>query len=180
MKLKIKDREFRTFIAKDELTRIVQRLASEIDADCGGSDLLVCPVLTGAFVFAADLLRSMKTPCEVAFVKYTSYVGMESTGRVTCGLPFPSGVRGRDVLIVEDVVDSGLSMAKMIAELKRLQPRSVKVCALFYKPHAFTGGFKVDYVGKEIGDEFIAGYGMDYDEAGRTIDEVMVVGNIGS
>ena len=150
-------------------------LAAAVSRDYAGGDLVACPVLTGAYMFAADLLRRLTVPCEVSFVRYVSYSGMSSTGEVKCALPFPSDIEGRDVLIVEDVIDTGLSMQHMLAAVKELRPRSVKVCALFFKPNAFKGDYKVDYVGRNIGDEFIVGYGMDYDEQGRTLPEVMVV-----
>ena len=170
--MKIKDREFGVFISEAEIDSIVGRVAAEVSADYVGCDLVVCPVLTGAFVFAADLVRRMTVPCEVRFVRYTSYSGMRSTGRVSCELPFADGIEGRDVLIVEDVVDSGLSMQRMLEEVRGMRPRSVKVCSLLYKPHAFKGDYRIDYVGREIGDEFIVGYGMDYDEASRTLEAV--------
>ncbi|MCR5444212.1 MAG: hypoxanthine phosphoribosyltransferase [Bacteroidales bacterium] len=173
--MKIKDKEFRPFIGADELEDIVGRLAGEVSRDYRGADLVVCPVLTGAYMFASDLLRKLTVPCEVHFVRYASYSGMASTGMVQCQLPFPERVKGRDVLLVEDVIDSGLSMGVMLREVRALGPRSVKVCALLYKPHAFGGDYTVDYVGREIGDEFIVGYGMDYDEQGRTLPEIYVI-----
>lgn len=173
--MKIKDKEFKTFISEAEIKTIVARLAAEVSRDYEGRDLVACPILTGAFMFASDLVRRLTVPCEVVFVRYTSYSGMTSTGEVRCVQPFPRNVEGRDVLIVEDVVDSGLSMQVMLQQLEALNPRSVRVCSLFFKPHAFKGGFKVDYVGREIGDEFIVGYGMDYDEQGRTLPEVLVI-----
>lgn len=173
--MRIKDRDFKPFITEAELDGIVRRLAADISRDYQDSNLLACPILTGAYMFAADLLRRLTVPCEVSFVRYVSYSGMSSTGEVKCALPFPSDIEGRDVLIVEDVIDTGLSMQHMLAAVKELRPRSVKVCALFFKPNAFNGDYKVDYVGRNIGDEFIVGYGMDYDEQGRTLPEVMVV-----
>lgn len=173
--MRIKDRDFKPFITEAELDGIVRRLAADISRDYQDSNLLACPILTGAYMFAADLLRRLTVPCEVSFVRYVSYSGMCSTGEVKCALPFPSDIEGRDVLIVEDVIDTGLSMQHMLAAVKELRPRSVKVCALFFKPNAFKGDYKVDYVGRNIGDEFIVGYGMDYDEQGRTLPEVMVV-----
>lgn len=173
--MKINDREFKPYITEAELDAVVRRLAEEISRDYRDGDLVACPILTGAFMFAADLLRRLTVPCEVDFVRYTSYSGMSSTGEVSCALPFPTGVEGRDVLIVEDVVDTGLSMQHMLAEVQALHPRSVRVCALFFKLGAFKGGYKVDYVGREIGNEFIVGYGLDYNERGRNLPEVMVV-----
>lgn len=173
--MKIKAIDFKPFITERELDGIVRRLAAEVSRDYEGGDLVACPVLTGAYMFASDLLRRLTVPCEVRFVRYASYSGMNSTGEVRCELPFSDGVRGRDVLLVEDVIDSGLSMATMLREVRAMGPRSVRVCALFFKPHAFRGDYRVDYVGREIGDEFIVGYGMDYDEQGRTLPEVYVI-----
>lgn len=175
--MRINDLEFKPFITEAELDAIVRRLAGEISRDYKEGDLVACPILTGAFMFAADLLRRLTVPCEVEFVRYTSYCGMSSTGEVNCALPFPTGIEGRDLLIVEDVVDTGLSMQHILTEVQALRPRSVKVCALFFKPDAFKGNYKVDYVGREIGNEFIVGYGLDYDEQGRTLPEVMIVEN---
>lgn len=171
----VKDKQFRPYISKEEIDGINDRLASELSRDYAGRDLVACPILTGAYMFAADLLRRLTIPCEVSFVRYASYSGMTSTGQVRCMLPFPPNVEGRDVLIVEDVVDSGFSMRHMIDAVMALHPRSVKICTLFFKPEAFKGDYKVDYIGREIGNEFIVGYGLDYDEYGRTLPEVYVL-----
>lgn len=173
--MRIKDRDFKPFVTEAEIDGIVRRLAEEISRDYKDRDLVACPILTGAFMFAADLLRRLTVPCEVSFVRYASYSGMSSTGQVKCMLPFPPDIEGRDVLIVEDVVDTGLSMQHMLEAVRALHPRSVRVCALFFKPESFKGDYRVDYVGREIGNEFIVGYGLDYDEQGRTLPEVMVV-----
>ena len=170
--MKIKDKEFEVFISEEELGAIVDRLACRISDDYAGTNLVVCPVLTGAYLFAADLLRKLTIDAEVAFVKYSSYEGMHSTGKVSCQLPFPERVKGRDVLIVEDIVDTGLSMGHLLQEVGKLEPRSVRICTLFYKPEAFKGDYKVDYVGLDIANDFIVGYGLDYDEEGRTLKEV--------
>lgn len=171
--MKIKDRDFEPFIRADELADIVARLGNEVSREgiAGSRPLLVCPVLTGAYMFAADLVRKISLPTEVRFVRYTSYNGMQSSGKVSCELPFDD-IEGRDLLIVEDVIDSGLTMGKMLAEVRGMKPARVRVCALLMKPAAFKGDYKVDFVGREIGNEFIVGYGMDYDEEGRTLDAV--------
>ncbi len=175
--MRIKDREFSTFIGEAEIASIVERVAAEVNRDYEGRNLVVCPILTGAFIFASDLVRRLTVPCEVSFVRYTSYSGMSSTGTVNCSLPFPKDVEGRDVLIVEDVVDSGLSMGHLLKEVAKMNPKSVRICTLFFKPAVFKGDYNVDYVGKEIGNEFIVGYGMDYDEQGRCLPEVFKVEN---
>jgi hypoxanthine phosphoribosyltransferase len=173
--MKVKDREFEVFISEEELDKIVRRLATEVSRDYEGKDLVVCPILTGAFMFASDLVRRLTIPCEVTFVRYTSYSGMCSTGEVKCMLPFPPELKGRDVLIVEDVVDSGFSMKRMLQNVWALEPKSVKICSLFFKPAAFKGDYKVDYIGREIGNDFIVGYGLDYDEQGRGLKEIYKV-----
>ena len=172
--MKIKDIEFKPFITAAELDATVARLAGEVSRDYRGRDLVVCPILTGAFIFAADLVRHLTVPAEVRFVRYSSYSGMSSTGMVDCAMPFGDELRGRDVLIVEDVVDTGLSMQQMLRDVQAVGPASVRVCTLLFKPDAFRGNFKVDYIGRPIGNEFIVGYGMDYDEQGRTLPEIMV------
>ena len=173
--MKIKDKKFKPYITEAEIKEVVEGLAKRISKDYADGDLVACPILTGAFMFASDLVRRLTIPCEVSFVRYASYSGMKSTGEVKCMLPFPPDIEGRDVLIVEDVVDSGFSMRHMLDAVNALHPRSVKICTLFFKPNAFKGDYKVDYVGREIGNEFIVGYGLDYDELGRTLPEVMVV-----
>ena len=170
--MRIKGKEFVPYITEAELAEVVERLAGRISADYAGKRPLVCPVLTGSFLFAADLVRRLEVKCEVEFVKYTSYEGMSSTGKVQSPLPFPAKAKGRDVIIVEDIVDTGVSMGHMLRELEKVEPQSVKVCTLLMKPGCFRGGFKVDYVGKEIGDDFIVGFGMDYDGEGRILKEI--------
>ena len=175
--MKVKDKEFEVYITEAELAEVVERLAARINADYAGKRPLICPVLTGSFLFAADLVRRLEVECEVEFVKYTSYEGMHSTGKVQGQLPFPAKAKGRDVIVVEDIVDTGVSMGHMLQELQKMEPRSVKVCSLLMKPGCFRGGFEVNYVGKEVEDDFIVGYGMDYDGEGRCLKEIYKVNN---
>jgi hypoxanthine phosphoribosyltransferase len=173
--MKIKDLEFEPFIGEAELSEAVLRVAERINADYQGRKVMLCPVLTGSYMFFSDLSRRLTVENEVCFVKYTSYEGTSSTGTVSAVLPFPERVRGKDVLIVEDIVDTGVSMDHMLQEVRKLEPRSVRVCALFSKPGCLQRDIVVDYVGREIGNEFIVGYGLDYDQEGRTLKEVYVV-----
>lgn len=173
--MQIKDLRFRPFIPEAELQGIASALAAQISRDYAGRDLVVSPILTGAFMFATDLVRRLTVPCHLAFVRYASYSGLASTGEVVCQLPFPAEIRGRDVLIVEDVVDTGLSMQRILADARALQPASLRVCSLFFKPGAFRGDYTVDYIGRNIGNEFIVGYGLDYDQLGRNLKEIYVL-----
>lgn len=175
--MRIKDKRFVPYIGGAELEGIVARLAGEVSRDYAEGDLVLCPVLTGAYMFATDLARALTIPARMHFVRYSSYSGMQSTGTVACSLPFSDDIKGRDVLVVEDVVDSGLSMERVLEEARKKGPRSVKLCTLLFKPGCFKGHYCVDYIGREVGDDFIVGYGMDYDEEGRTLGEVYSVRN---
>lgn len=162
---------FEPYISKTDLDSIVSRIASDINRDFHRG-FVMCPVLTGSFMFAADLSRKIVIPHRVSFVKYKSYEGTKSTGIVTSQLPFTSQITEQDVLIVEDIVDSGLTIEKMLEDLQKFNPRSVKICTLLFKPKAFRGSYKVDYIGKEIDNEFVVGYGMDYNESSRNLHSV--------
>ena len=173
--MKIKDKEFEVFISEEELGAIVDRLACRISDDYAGTNLVVCPVLTGAYLFAADLLRKLTIDAEVAFVKYSSYEGMHSTGKVSCQLPFPERVKGRDVLIVEDIVDTGTTVTALMAKLQQQGASDVRICTLLYKPESYTGSLPIDYVALEIPSRFIVGFGLDYDQLGRNLPDIYVL-----
>lgn len=174
-KIQVKDRIFKKYLREDEIQTIVKSVADQISHDYSNRSPILCPVLTGSYLFVADLTRYIEFDAEVAFVRYSSYSGMSSTGKVKTILGFPQKCKGRDVIIVEDIVDSGISMEYMIEELKKLEPASIAICTFFFKPNNFQKDFKVDYVGKEIPNDFIVGYGLDYDGVGRTYRDVYVV-----
>ena len=171
----IHGRPFRRYISQDEISAAVQRLAKQIDRNYAGQELLLCPVLTGSYVFAADLSRAIQTQHEVRFVQYNSYEGMASSGQVKARLPFDKHVRGRHVIIVEDIIESGLCMSVILDALAQFQPASVALCTLFYKPNLFKYSFKIDYIGFTIPDDFIVGYGLDYDGLGRQYPDLYIL-----
>lgn len=173
--IQILDHQFRPFISASEIDKTVHTLAERISADYNTRNPLLCPVLTGSYLFAADLSRALSIPHEVQFVRYTSYDGLASTGTVQEVLPFDSHCTGRHVIIVEDVVDTGLSMQTMLHKLYALHPLSVAICSFFFKPDAFKGDFKIDYIGRNLTNDFIVGYGLDYNGAGRHYGEVYVI-----
>lgn len=173
--IKVDDRRFKLYMTAEEIATTVQRVAKAISSDYRHRSPIICPVLTGSFAFAADLVRAMDIDSEVCFVRYSSYQGMQSSGTVAKVLGFPPKVKGRDVIIVEDIVDTGISMEHMLHELQALQPASVSICTLFFKPDSFKKDFKIDYIGKAIANDFIVGYGLDYNEYGRGYSDVYVV-----
>lgn len=171
----VHDKQFELYMPEAEIQREVSRVASEISRDLRDKNPLFCPTLTGSFMFFSDLVRALDFDAEVCFVKYTSYSGMSSTGRVKAELPFTERCSGRNVVIVEDIVDSGVTMETMLAELGRFEPASVYIASFLFKPESFKGNFKIDYIGCSIPNDFILGYGLDYDNLGRFYRDIYVV-----
>ncbi len=154
----------------------VRAVAARLTADLPGMERpFALGVLNGSFVFAADLLRELDAELPIHFVKYASYAGTESTGEVRQMLGLAVDVRDRDVLVIEDIVDTGLTMKSMIGYLEGLGARSVKVVTMFCKPEVFQGAFPLDYVGREIPNRFVVGYGLDYDEMGRALPDLYIL-----
>ena len=170
--IQVHGKTFKLYMSDAEIQKEVKRVAAELSRDFKDKDIILCPVLTGSYIFAADLTRYMDFDPELAFVRYSSYVGMQSSGHAKPVLGFPERCRGRHVVIVEDVVDSGETVDQMLKDIQALEPASVSVCAFFFKPGNFKKSYKVDYIGKSIPDDFIVGYGLDYDGEGRTYKDV--------
>lgn len=171
----VNGRLFRRFLSAEDIASIVRRLAEEVGRDYEGKNPLLCPVLTGAYIFAADLSRALHVEHEVSFVRYSSYEGMKSSGEVRELLPFGRICEGRHVIIVEDIVESGLCMSQMLRRVWLTKPASVAICSFFFKPNCFKQDFKIDYIGHSISDDFVLGYGLDYDGAARGLDSVYVL-----
>lgn len=173
----VNDRQFKPYLTASEIDAIVDNVASRISADLKGKNPLFCATLTGAFMFMSDLAKKLDFDADICFIKYSSYSGMKTTGKVTTDLPFPEKCRGRHVVIVEDIIDTGITMDAVIGELKRLEPAGICVATLLFKPGSFKKNFKIDYIGRSIPNDFIAGYGMDYNDYGRFYKEIYVVEN---
>ncbi len=173
--VKIKDKTFRLFISEAEIKERVKAVAERINRDMEGKNPLFLAVLNGSFVFAADLMRLITIPCEISFVKLASYAGITSTGKVTEVIGINEDLSGRHVIIVEDIVDTGLTMQRMIETLGTRQPASVSVCTLLLKPDKLKVELNIDYAAMEIPNEFIVGYGLDYDQQGRNLPDIYTV-----
>ena len=170
--VKIKDKTFQTSITEAEIRSRIKELAQQISQDMDGKTPLFLGVLNGAFIFAADLMREMTTPCEISFVKLASYQGTTSTGTIHEVLGINEDLSGRTVIIVEDIVESGLTMKRMIESIGTRNPASVHICTLFFKPEKLKEELNLDYVAFRIPDDFIVGYGLDYDGLGRELKDV--------
>ena len=153
----------------------VKALAEQISKDMAGKTPLFLGVLNGSFIFAADLMREMTIPCEISFVKLASYQGTTSTGKIHEVLGINEDLTNRVVIIVEDIVESGLTVKRMIESLGTRNPASVQVCTLFFKPDKLKEDLQLDYVAFRIPDDFIVGYGLDYDQQGRELKDVYTI-----
>lgn len=170
--IRVHDKEFAPSIPAEEIMRQVRRVAKEIDRDYDGEAPVFLVVLNGAFVFAADLMREVSLQAEVSFVKLASYEGTSSTGTVREVIGLNTDITERPVIIVEDIVESGITMAHMIATLKKQNPKSIDICSLLVKPEKLEVKLDIRYVAMEIPNEFILGYGLDYNGLGRGLKDI--------
>jgi hypoxanthine phosphoribosyltransferase len=170
--MKIKDLAFQQFINKSKIQQKVRQLADQLNTDYGDKIPLFLPILNGSFIFASDLVKQLEMPCKVSFVKVSSYAGTTSTGQLKTLIGLEESLFNQDILIVEDIVDTGLTLQKIVDELKSLGTRSVEVVALLRKTPAREKGIPVKYVGFEIENEFVVGYGLDYDGLGRNLKDI--------
>ena len=173
--VKIKDKTFKTSITEEEIKKQVKAVAQQISKDMEGKNPLFLAVLNGSFIFAADLMREMTIPCEISFVKLASYQGTTSTGKIKEVIGINEDLSGRTVVIVEDIVESGQTMKRMIESLGTRNPASVPICSLFFKPEKLQTELNIDYVAFRIPDDFIVGYGLDYDQQGRELRDVYTI-----
>jgi len=171
-RITIKDKTFETSMPEAEIKNRVKELAQQMSRDLEGKNPLFLAVLNGAFIFAADLIREMTIPCEISFVKLASYQGTTSTGTIHEVIGINENLSGRTVVIVEDIVESGLTIKRMMEQLGTRNPASVQVCTLFFKPERLKEDLKLDYVAFEIPNDFILGYGLDYDQQGRGLKDL--------
>lgn len=170
--IRIHDREFVKSITNEEINVEVKRVAEMINKDYAGKRPLLLGVLNGCFMFVSDLMKNLEIECEVSFVKFSSYQGSETTGVVNQVMGLNESIAGRDVIIVEDIVDTGLTMHKMLETLAGSKPASLAIASLFLKPARLRVPVEVKYSAFEIPDRFIVGYGLDYDGLGRNLPDI--------
>lgn len=172
MSVQLHDLVFEPFITDDEIQERVEELGNDLKERFQGKNPVFLGMLSGAFVFMADLIRAYDAPCETSFVKYTSYEGTESTGVLTQSLGVDDSLKGKTVIIVEDIVDSGNTMTQFLPLIKEKEPAEIIIVTLLFKPSAVEYEVKLDYIGFEINDVFVVGYGLDYDGLGRNLRDI--------
>lgn len=171
----ILDKNFSPFITGDTIGNRISELAAKINDDYQGRCPLFIVVLNGAFVFATELVKKVPLSCEITFVRLSSYTHTESTGMVREIIGLEEKIAGRDVVIIEDIVDTGLTMAQLLQQIEQMEPASVAVATLLHKPEALKTPVKLNYVGFEIENRFVVGYGLDYEGLGRNLDALYVL-----
>ncbi|MCF8424872.1 MAG: hypoxanthine phosphoribosyltransferase [Bacteroidia bacterium] len=171
----LKDKTFVPYISSDKISASVYQMAQKINSDLLNDMPLFLVVLNGSFMFASDLLKEINIPCELSFIKLASYHGTTSTGVVTEMIGLTEEIKGRTVVIVEDIVDTGVTLEKLVTLLTKKEVKQIKVATFLLKPDAYKKDIKVDYVGMEIPNDFVVGYGLDYDGLGRNMKEVFVL-----
>ena len=171
----ILDKSFVPFISRKKIEMRISELGAQISSDYEGRCPLFIVVLNGAFLFASELVKTIPLACEITFVRLSSYNHTESTGKVRQIIGLEEKIAGRDVVIIEDIVDTGLTMTQLLRQIQDLQPHSVAVATLLHKPEALKTPVDLHYVGFEIENRFVVGYGLDYDGIGRNLDCLYVL-----
>lgn len=170
--MQIGDKVFKPYISGEAIQKRITELGKEIDKDYEGLNPLFIGILNGSFIFAADLFRSLSIPAEISFVKLASYKGTSSTGNVITAIGLEENLANRHVIIIEDIIDTGKTLSAFLPELLQRQPASLKIACFLSKPDALQYDVKSDYTGFVIPNNFVVGYGLDYDGQGRNLPDL--------
>ena len=168
----VHDKQFKTYISAEEIELCVKRLAAEIERDYSDKHPLFIAILSGSFMFASDLFKHITIPSEICFIKLASYKGTRSTGNIITSIGLDVDVHQRNVVIIEDIIDTGKTMHAFLPQLDHQQPKSLKICALLHKPESMIYPVNIDYLGFTIPEKFVVGYGLDYDGLGRNLPSI--------
>ncbi len=173
----LKDKTFEVFISDTEIAEIVHSISNQIN-NSGVKDPLFIAVMNGAFLFAADVMRNITiSNAEISFIKLSSYEGTETTGKVDEIIGVSDDISGRNIIVLEDIIDTGITLEKIISLLKKEDVADIKVATLLFKPDAYTKDIHIDFIGKSIPNDFVVGYGLDYDEIGRNLPHIYKLKN---
>ena len=170
--LRVHDKEFKPYISAEKISEEVKRVASEINKDYAGKKPLFIAILNGSFMFAADLFKEINIEAEICFIKLASYKGTKSSGQLITAIGLDVDLVGREIIIIEDIVDTGFTLSKFLPQIQHHQPASLKIAALLHKPEETIHPIKIDYLGFSVANKFLLGYGLDYNGLGRNIKEI--------
>jgi hypoxanthine phosphoribosyltransferase len=170
--VKVHDKSFETYLSENTILQRVKELAEAISKDYAGKRPLFIVILNGSFMFAADIFKHLTLEAELCFIKLASYKGMKSSGKVVTSIGLEEDLFGKDVIILEDIVDTGKTLHNFLPKLIHQQPKSLKIATLLHKPEATEHPLTLDYVGFQIPNKFVVGYGLDYDGLGRNLKEI--------
>ena len=170
--VKVHDKSFETYLSEETILQRVKEIAQSISKDYAGKRPLFIVILNGSFMFAGDIFKHLNIEAEICFIKLASYKGMKSTGKVITSIGLEEDLFGKDVIILEDIVDTGKTLHNFLPKLVHQQPKSLKIATLLHKPEATEHPLTLDYVGFQIPNKFVVGYGLDYDGLGRNLKEI--------
>jgi len=170
--IQVHDKSFIGFLSHEEILSQVERIANQINTDYQGKCPLFIAILNGSFMFGSDLFKSLKIEAEICFIKLASYKGIKSTGQVTTSIGLDVSLKDRDVILIEDIVDTGKTLHEFLPQLFNQNPTSIRIASLLHKPDALLYPVKVDYLGFEVPNKFLVGYGLDYDGLGRNLKDI--------
>ena len=170
--IQVHDKKFITYFSVDQIDEQVSRLGEEINRDYEGKRPLFIAILNGSFMFASDLFKKLNIEAEICFIKLASYQGIKSTGKVVTSIGLDQSLKDRDIIVVEDIVDTGKTLHEFLPQLNEHAPASLKIATLLYKPDALQHPLKLDYIGFSVPNKFLLGYGLDYDGLGRNLREI--------
>jgi hypoxanthine phosphoribosyltransferase len=174
-RITILDKEFEISYPSEIIQQAITRVAQQINKDLKGKEVVFLGILNGSFMFAADLFKQIDFPCQITFLKLASYEGTSTTGKVKKLIGINENLKGKTVVVVEDIIDTGNTIVNIINQITEYQPEKVVISTLLMKPEVYTKDIKIDYIGMEIPNHFIVGYGLDYDGFGRNLPDIYTV-----
>jgi len=175
MNKQILDKSFKPYLTQNNIDEAIERIANQINQDYSDKNPLFIAILNGSFIFAADLFKKINVPAEISFIKLASYQGTKSTGNVITAIGLETDLYDRNVIVLEDIIDTGKTLSAFLPQLEHQQPKTLKVCTLLHKKEATQYPVTIDYLGFEIPDLFVVGYGLDYNGYGRNLDQIMQI-----
>jgi hypoxanthine phosphoribosyltransferase len=172
MIIQVLDKKFKPYIKAGQIQEQINKLAKQVNEDYADKKPLFIAILNGSFMFASDLFKELTIEAEISFIKLASYKGTKSTGNVITSIGLDEPLKGRHIIIIEDIVDTGKTLNEFLPQLVNQQPASLKIAALLHKPDALVHPIIIDYLGFNVPNKFLLGYGLDYDGLGRNLKEI--------